>query len=73
MDDDEEEEEEDSSFQNSAADNDSREHIGTLAGRSPRALQNRAAFLNGRPSYLLYFWEAGGRPSPSTSIFASMP
>jgi hypothetical protein len=22
-----------------------------------RALQSRAAFLNGRPSYLLYFWE----------------
>ena len=31
--------------------------IGTLQGRSPRALQSRAAFLNGRPSYLLYFCE----------------
>ena len=31
--------------------------IGTLRGRPARALQSRAAFLNGRPSYLLYFWE----------------
>ena len=30
--------------------------IGALSGRSARALQSRAAFLNGRPSYLLYFW-----------------
>ena len=34
-----------------------RDNIGALQGRSPRALQSRAAFLNGRPSYLLYFWE----------------
>ena len=31
--------------------------IGSLGGRPARALQTRAAFLNGRPSYLLYFWE----------------
>ena len=31
--------------------------IGVLTGRPPRALQSRAAFLNGRPSYLLYYWE----------------
>jgi hypothetical protein len=31
--------------------------IGSLSGRSARALQRRAAFLNGRPSHLLYFWE----------------
>ena len=30
---------------------------GKLCNRPPRALDNRAAFLNGRPSYLLYFWE----------------
>jgi hypothetical protein len=60
--DDDEEEEEDSSFQSSAADNNSREHIGTLVGRSTRALQNQAAFLNGRPVYgLLYFWEVADR------------
>jgi hypothetical protein len=34
-----------------------RSNIGTLRGRPARALQSRAAFLNGRPSYLLYFWE----------------
>ena len=28
-----------------------------LSRRPPRALQSRASFLNGRPSYLLYFWE----------------
>lgn len=39
------------------ADNDSCENIGSLARRPARALQTRAAFLNGRPSYLLYFWE----------------
>lgn len=32
-------------------------NIGALSGRPPRALQTRASFLNGRPSYLLYFWE----------------
>ena len=53
--DNDEEEEEDSSFQNSTADSDSREHIGTLAGRSQRA------FLNGRPSYLSDFWEVVDR------------
>ncbi len=31
--------------------------IGSLSGRPACALQSRAAFLNGRPSYLLYFWE----------------
>jgi hypothetical protein len=31
--------------------------LGSLDGRPARALQSRAAFLNGRPSYLLYFWE----------------
>ena len=30
---------------------------GNLCNRPPRALDNRAAFLNGRPPYLLYFWE----------------
>lgn len=30
---------------------------GLLSGRPARALQSRAAFLNGKPSYLLYFWE----------------
>ena len=30
---------------------------GSLSGRPARAIQSRAAFLNGRPSYLLYFWE----------------
>ena len=34
-----------------------RDSIGGLCGRSPRAFQSRASFLNGRPSYLLYFWE----------------
>jgi hypothetical protein len=34
-----------------------RDNIGGLCGRSPRALQSRTSFLNGRPSYLLYFWE----------------
>jgi hypothetical protein len=34
------------------------ENIGWLRGMPARALQSRqAAFLNGRPSYLLYFWE----------------
>ena len=28
-----------------------------LRNRPPRALDTRAAFLNGSPSYLLYFWE----------------
>ena len=36
---------------------DTRENIGGLNGRPPRALQSRASFLNGRPSYHLYFWE----------------
>jgi hypothetical protein len=31
--------------------------IGALQGRSARALDNRAAFLYGKPSYILYFWE----------------
>jgi hypothetical protein len=31
--------------------------IGSLGGRPARALQSRASFLNGRPPYLLYFWE----------------
>ena len=35
----------------------SSENIGWLRGRPARALQSRAAFLNGRPSHLLYFWE----------------
>jgi hypothetical protein len=30
---------------------------GGLQGRQARALDSRAAFLYGRPSYLLYFWE----------------
>jgi hypothetical protein len=32
-------------------------NLGGLTGRPPRALQSRASFLNGRPSYLLYYWE----------------
>ncbi len=35
--------------------------IGCLSGRSSRALQSRASFLNGRPSYLLYFSEVADR------------
>ena len=38
-------------------DSSARHCIGSLDGRPARALQSRAAFLNGRPSYLLYFWE----------------
>jgi hypothetical protein len=34
-----------------------RECIGSLVRRPARALQSRASFLNGRPPYLLYFWE----------------
>ena len=34
-----------------------RRNIGSLDRRPARALQTRAAFLNGRPSYVLYFWE----------------
>lgn len=45
-----------SSLTSSQADDDTR-NIGGLSGRPPRALQTRASFLNGRPSYLLYFWE----------------
>jgi hypothetical protein len=36
---------------------DSGQIISALTGRSARALQTRSAFLNGLPSYLLYFWE----------------
>ena len=36
-------------------------HMGALAGRRARALETRAAFLNGRPSYLLYYWEVADR------------
>ena len=32
-------------------------NMGSLSGRPSCALQSRAVFLNGRPSYLLYFWE----------------
>ena len=32
-------------------------NIGCLSQRPARALQSRASFLNGRPSYLLYFWD----------------
>ena len=46
----------DASSLTSQADDDTR-NIGVLTGRPPRALQSRASFLNGRPSYLLYFWE----------------
>ena len=35
--------------------------LGGLQGRRARALENRAAFLYGRPSYLLYFWEIADR------------
>jgi hypothetical protein len=32
-------------------------NLGSLRGRPARALQSRAAFLNGKPAYLLYLWE----------------
>ncbi len=32
-------------------------NIGGLTGRPPRALQSQALFLNGRPLFLLYYWE----------------
>ena len=32
-------------------------NYGRLDSRPARALQSRAAFLNGKPSYLLYYWE----------------
>lgn len=35
--------------------------IGGLQGRPARALESRAAFLYGKPSYLLYFWEIADR------------
>jgi hypothetical protein len=35
--------------------------MGGLQGRAARALESRAAFLYGRPSYLLYFWEIADR------------
>jgi hypothetical protein len=41
----------------SVSEDDENQHHGSLARRPARALQTRAAFLNGRPSYLLYFWE----------------
>ncbi|KAI2501606.1 hypothetical protein MHU86_2081 [Fragilaria crotonensis] len=45
----------------SSGDNDSSprrpRNFGSLDRRPPRALQSRAAFLNGKPSYLLYYWE----------------
>ena len=33
------------------------DRFGLLSSHPACALQNRAAFLLGRPSYLLYFWE----------------
>jgi hypothetical protein len=45
-----------SSLTSQQADDDTRS-IGVLTGKSPQALQSRALFLNGHPSYLLYFWE----------------
>ena len=33
------------------------QRIGLLTSHSARALQSRAAFLLGKPLYLLYFWE----------------
>ena len=42
---------------NSITPHQARDNIGELTGRPARALQSRASFLNGRPSYLLYFWE----------------
>ena len=33
------------------------ENMGGLSGKPNHALQSHAAFLNGRPSHLLYFWE----------------
>jgi hypothetical protein len=33
-----------------------RDNIGGISQQPPQALQSRASFLNGRPSYLLYFW-----------------
>jgi hypothetical protein len=37
------------------------ERFGSLSSRPICALQNRAAFLCGKPSYLLYFWELADR------------
>ena len=45
----------------SVSEDDENQHHGSLARRSAHALQTRAAFLNGRPSYLLYFWEVADR------------
>ena len=42
---------------NEASPCDAGANMGCLSGRPSRALQSRSAFLNGRPSYLLYFWE----------------
>ena len=36
-------------------------NLGSLSGRPARALLSRAAFLNGKPAYLLYFWEIADR------------
>ena len=35
--------------------------MGGLQGRPARALDSRAAFLYGKPSYLMYFWEIADR------------
>lgn len=53
----EQEEANDEGTSSCSDDDDDIRNIGVLTGRSPRALQSRASFLNGRPSYLLYFWE----------------
>ena len=46
-----------SAASNEASPSSARANMGCLSGRPSRALQSCAAFLNGRPSYLLYFWE----------------
>jgi hypothetical protein len=35
--------------------------LGSLSARPARALHSRQSFLNGRPSYLLYYWELADR------------
>ena len=35
--------------------------LGSLSARPARALHTRQSFLNGRPSYLLYYWELADR------------
>jgi hypothetical protein len=42
---------------NDVMSNEEPRHMGALTGRPARALNMRYSFLNGKPSYLLYYWE----------------